>query len=112
MGVEWLEIGVKVRKGVMFTIRGCFRSVRNHPLLVGFPVLEITVQKRSVENLESRWQEVMVLSAGSLVALELEVEGELPDKVSCYQGVFYNYFSIGLHLNISFFRWLYSYLLL
>ncbi|KAL8548536.1 hypothetical protein ACS0TY_007732 [Phlomoides rotata] len=47
-----------------------------------------------------RWQEVMVLSAGSLVALELEVEGELPDKVSCYQGVFYNYFSIGLHLNI------------
>ncbi|KAL8493579.1 hypothetical protein ACS0TY_024671 [Phlomoides rotata] len=35
MGVEWLEIGVKVRKGVMFTIRGCFRSARNHPILVG-----------------------------------------------------------------------------
>nr|XP_027186921.1 diacylglycerol kinase 7-like [Cicer arietinum] len=25
----------------------------------------------------------------------LEVEGELPDKVICYEGVFYNYFSIG-----------------
>lgn len=33
---------------------------------------------------------------------ELEIEGDLPEKVSCYQGVFYNYFSIGLHLYISF----------
>lgn len=35
MGVELLEIGVKVRKGVIFTVRGCFRSVCNHPFLVG-----------------------------------------------------------------------------
>lgn len=35
MGVELLDIGVKVRKGVMFTIRGCFRSARDHPFLVG-----------------------------------------------------------------------------
>ena len=34
-----------------------------------------------------------------LIMQELEVEGELPEKVSCYQGVFYNYFSIGLYLN-------------
>lgn len=26
----------------------------------------------------------------------LEVEGELPEKVTCYEGVFYNYFSIGM----------------
>ncbi|CAL5358593.1 unnamed protein product [Camellia sinensis] len=26
---------------------------------------------------------------------ELKLEGELPEKVSCYEGVFYNYFSIG-----------------
>ncbi|KAI3444241.1 hypothetical protein Pfo_000906 [Paulownia fortunei] len=35
MGFELLEIGVKMRKGVIFTIRGCFRSVCNHPFLVG-----------------------------------------------------------------------------
>lgn len=35
MGVELLEIGVKVRKGVIFTVRGCFRSVCHHPFLVG-----------------------------------------------------------------------------
>lgn len=33
-----------------------------------------------------------------LIMQELEVEGELPEKVSCYQGVFYNYFSIGMYL--------------
>ncbi|KAH6779529.1 hypothetical protein C2S52_010766 [Perilla frutescens var. hirtella] len=35
MGVELLEIGVKVRKGVIFIVGGCFRSVCNHPFLVG-----------------------------------------------------------------------------
>lgn len=30
-----MEIGVKVRKVVVFTIRGCFRSAWNHPFLVG-----------------------------------------------------------------------------
>ncbi|KAL8468849.1 hypothetical protein ACS0TY_031888 [Phlomoides rotata] len=33
---------------------------------------------------------------------ELEVEGELPDKVSCYQGVFYNYFSIGMDAQVAY----------
>ena len=27
---------------------------------------------------------------------DLKVDGPLPEKVSCYQGVFYNYFSIGM----------------
>ncbi|KAG6430948.1 hypothetical protein SASPL_109022 [Salvia splendens] len=35
MGVELLEIGVKVRKGAIFTIRGCFKTVCSHPFLVG-----------------------------------------------------------------------------
>lgn len=26
----------------------------------------------------------------------LEIEGELPEKKTCYEGVFYNYFSIGM----------------
>ncbi|KAL0334168.1 UNVERIFIED_CONTAM: Diacylglycerol kinase [Sesamum angustifolium] len=33
---------------------------------------------------------------------ELEVEGELPDEVSCYQGVFYNYFSIGMDAQVAY----------
>uniref|UniRef100_A0A5B6YKB3 Diacylglycerol kinase n=1 Tax=Davidia involucrata TaxID=16924 RepID=A0A5B6YKB3_DAVIN len=32
----------------------------------------------------------------------LEVEGELPEKVSCYQGVFYNYFSIGMDAQVAY----------
>ncbi|KAL7097365.1 hypothetical protein ACP275_10G140100 [Erythranthe tilingii] len=32
---------------------------------------------------------------------ELEIEGELPEKVSCYQGVFYNYFSIGMDAQVA-----------
>ncbi|XP_073289547.1 uncharacterized protein [Primulina huaijiensis] len=33
--MEFLEIGVKMRKGVFFMIRRCFRSVCDHPFLVG-----------------------------------------------------------------------------
>ncbi|KAL6555207.1 Diacylglycerol kinase 4 [Orobanche gracilis] len=32
---------------------------------------------------------------------ELEVEGELPEKVSQYKGVFYNYFSIGMDAQVA-----------
>ncbi|KAL2534901.1 hypothetical protein Adt_08252 [Abeliophyllum distichum] len=35
MGVGLLEIGVKTRKVLICTIRGCFRSVCSHPFLVG-----------------------------------------------------------------------------
>ncbi|KAI7990990.1 Diacylglycerol kinase 7 [Camellia lanceoleosa] len=33
---------------------------------------------------------------------ELKIEGELPEKVSCYEGVFYNYFSIGMDAQIAY----------
>ncbi|GJY01546.1 diacylglycerol kinase 4-like protein [Tanacetum coccineum] len=33
---------------------------------------------------------------------ELKVDGPLPDKVSCCQGVFYNYFSIGMDAQVSY----------
>ncbi|GJY34728.1 diacylglycerol kinase 4-like protein [Tanacetum coccineum] len=32
---------------------------------------------------------------------ELKVDGPLPDKLSCCQGVFYNYFSIGLRSRVA-----------
>ncbi|KAL0453311.1 UNVERIFIED_CONTAM: hypothetical protein Slati_1309200 [Sesamum latifolium] len=34
MGIELLEIGVKLRKGAIFTVKWCFRSVCSHPFLV------------------------------------------------------------------------------
>ncbi|KAL8460116.1 hypothetical protein ACS0TY_031089 [Phlomoides rotata] len=34
MGVELLNVVIKMRDGVMFTIKGCFRAVCNHPFLV------------------------------------------------------------------------------
>ncbi|KAL3534785.1 hypothetical protein ACH5RR_003246 [Cinchona calisaya] len=35
MGIELLEMVVKMRKIVIFTTRRCYRSLRNHPFLVG-----------------------------------------------------------------------------
>ncbi|XP_041019050.1 diacylglycerol kinase 4-like isoform X1 [Juglans microcarpa x Juglans regia] len=32
----------------------------------------------------------------------LEVEGELPEKVTCYEGVLYNYFSIGMDAKVAY----------
>ncbi|KAJ9162850.1 hypothetical protein P3X46_022592 [Hevea brasiliensis] len=32
----------------------------------------------------------------------LEVEGKLPEKANCYEGVFYNYFSIGMDAQIAY----------
>ncbi|CAL5375115.1 hypothetical protein CsSME_00008483 [Camellia sinensis var. sinensis] len=32
----------------------------------------------------------------------LEIEGELPEKMSCYEGVFYNYFSIGMDAQVAY----------
>ncbi|KAL8206346.1 hypothetical protein R6Q57_009897 [Mikania cordata] len=33
---------------------------------------------------------------------DLEIQGVLPEKVSCYQGVFYNYFSIGMDAQVAY----------
>ncbi|XP_023746876.1 diacylglycerol kinase 4 [Lactuca sativa] len=33
---------------------------------------------------------------------DLDIDGELPEKVSCYQGVFYNYFSIGMDAQVAY----------
>uniref|UniRef100_A0A2K2A3S1 Diacylglycerol kinase accessory domain-containing protein n=1 Tax=Populus trichocarpa TaxID=3694 RepID=A0A2K2A3S1_POPTR len=32
----------------------------------------------------------------------LKIEGELPEKVNCYEGVFYNYFSIGMDARVAY----------
>lgn len=35
------------------------------------------------------------------IVQELDIDGELPKKLSNYQGVYYNYFSIGMMINRS-----------
>ncbi|CAH1426689.1 unnamed protein product [Lactuca virosa] len=44
------------------------------------------------------------LKKTEVVALDqdLDIDGELPEKVSCYQGVFYNYFSIGMDAQVAY----------
>ncbi|XP_022755381.1 diacylglycerol kinase 7-like isoform X2 [Durio zibethinus] len=32
----------------------------------------------------------------------LEIEGDVPDKVKCYEGVFFNYFSIGMDAKVAY----------
>ncbi|WRX32829.1 Diacylglycerol kinase [Theobroma cacao] len=32
----------------------------------------------------------------------LEIDGDVPDKVNCYEGVFYNYFSIGMDAQVAY----------
>ncbi|XVF47759.1 hypothetical protein PTKIN_Ptkin03bG0136400 [Pterospermum kingtungense] len=32
----------------------------------------------------------------------LKIEGDVPDKVNCYEGVFYNYFSIGMDAQVAY----------
>ncbi|KAK4404496.1 Diacylglycerol kinase [Sesamum angolense] len=62
------------------------------------------------------WQVLISMPAGeeletpySLKAIEetpldqeLPVEGDIPEKVDCYQGVFYNYFSIGMDAQVAY----------
>ncbi|THG10109.1 hypothetical protein TEA_021679 [Camellia sinensis var. sinensis] len=38
----------------------------------------------------------------SLELSELKIDGQLPEKVSCYEGVFCNYFSIGMDAQIAY----------
>ncbi|KAK1429916.1 hypothetical protein QVD17_12252 [Tagetes erecta] len=33
---------------------------------------------------------------------DVEIQGELPENVSCYEGVFYNYFSIGMDAQVAY----------
>ncbi|KAK5829691.1 Diacylglycerol kinase gamma [Gossypium arboreum] len=68
-----------------------------------------------VSNLDS-WHVVVQVPGGevadpphSLKAAEecsldktLEIEGDLPDKVNFYEGVFYNYFSIGMDAKVAY----------
>ncbi|XXG58349.1 hypothetical protein AAC387_Pa04g0675 [Persea americana] len=62
------------------------------------------------------WHIVVSMPAGETVQLphslryleespfsqEGDVEGDLPDKVSCFEGVFYNYFSIGMDAQVAY----------
>ncbi|PIA58907.1 hypothetical protein AQUCO_00400038v1 [Aquilegia coerulea] len=38
----------------------------------------------------------------SALEQDLDVEGELPDKLACYEGLFYNYFSMGMDAQVAY----------
>lgn len=87
MGVALLEIGVKVKKGVIFTVRGCLKSVWNHPFLVGMLCFLILLYRTSpfVFHLLVSASPILVCTAvllGTLLSFgqpnipEIEVEEE------------------------------------
>ncbi|KAJ6362188.1 hypothetical protein OIU78_002571 [Salix suchowensis] len=39
---------------------------------------------------------------GAFSNMALTIEGELPEKVNCYEGVFYNYFSVGMDAQVAY----------
>jgi hypothetical protein len=61
-----------------------------------FHSYEISSSKSASLSLLTTIFSLVGLATYSFLCLQgLEVEGELPEKVICYEGVFYNYFSIG-----------------
>lgn len=85
MGVDFVKIGVTVKKGVIFTIRGCFKSVCNHPFLVGMLCFLILLYRSSpfIFHLLVSASPILVCTAvllGTLLSLgqpnipEIEVE--------------------------------------
>ncbi|XP_021908800.1 diacylglycerol kinase 4 isoform X2 [Carica papaya] len=60
-------------------------------LLVSMPSGEVVDAPHSLRSTEE-----CALDQG------LEIEGELPPKTNCYEGVFYNYFSIGMDAQVAY----------
>ncbi|KAJ4709397.1 diacylglycerol kinase [Melia azedarach] len=88
-----------------------------------FPFAWKSAIKRSLQRASSgpicrldSWHAVIQMPSGEVVdpphslkatedcALDqgLQIEGELPEKVNCYEGVFYNYFSIGMDAQVAY----------
>ncbi|THG05026.1 hypothetical protein TEA_014235 [Camellia sinensis var. sinensis] len=87
-----------------------------HSWVTGSVDPDVLVFVDFVEDLLSYWNVLISMPAGKVVdpphALkpveeisldqELKIERELLEKVSCYEGMFYNYFSIGMDARIAY----------
>nr|CAD1827874.1 unnamed protein product [Ananas comosus var. bracteatus] len=88
-----------------------------------FPFAWRSAIKRSLDRVVTgpicrldSWQIEVVMPEGETVELphslshmdcfdfsqDFDIEGELPEKVSCYEGIFYNYFSIGMDAQVAY----------
>ncbi|XP_031281883.1 uncharacterized protein LOC116140374 [Pistacia vera] len=92
MGVDAMKIGVQIRKVMAFSIRSCYRSVCNHPFLVGFMCFLILLYRSSpfIFSLLVSASPVLVCTAmllGALLSLGKpnipEIEKE--EKVSTHE---------------------------
>ncbi|KAG5541480.1 hypothetical protein RHGRI_021338 [Rhododendron griersonianum] len=58
---------------------------------ISMPALEVVDPPHSLKSVE-----------GCSLDLAGEIEGQLPENRSCYEGVFYNYFSIGMDAQVAY----------
>uniref|UniRef100_A0A2C9ULZ8 Diacylglycerol kinase n=1 Tax=Manihot esculenta TaxID=3983 RepID=A0A2C9ULZ8_MANES len=80
-----------VKKSLHRAITGPVCRLDSWHLLVMMPFGEVVDPPYSLKHTED-----CSLDQG------LEVEGPLPERVNCYEGVFYNYFSVGMDAQVAY----------
>ncbi|XP_011012646.1 PREDICTED: diacylglycerol kinase 7-like [Populus euphratica] len=80
-----------VKKSLLKAITGPVCHLDSWHLLVSMPSGKVLDPPHSLKPTEE-----CSLDQG------LTIEGELPEKVNCYEGVFYNYFSIGMDARVAY----------
>eukprot|EP00258_Populus_trichocarpa_P044215 XP_024460234.1 diacylglycerol kinase 7 isoform X3 [Populus trichocarpa] len=80
-----------VKKSLLKAITGPVCHLDSWHLLVSMPSGKVVDPPHSLKPTEE-----CSLDQG------LTIEGELPEKVNCYEGVFYNYFSIGMDARVAY----------
>ncbi|XP_015878124.1 diacylglycerol kinase 7 [Ziziphus jujuba] len=80
-----------IKRSLSRATEGAVGRLDSWHILLSMPTGEIVEPPHSLKHIEE-----CALDEG------LEVEGKLADKVSCYEGVFYNYFSIGMDAQVAY----------
>ncbi|KAL5548975.1 hypothetical protein UlMin_004206 [Ulmus minor] len=80
-----------IKKSLYKATTGPIRRLDSWHILVSMPSGEVVDPPHSLKPTEE-----CDLDEG------LEIEGELPEKKTCYEGVFYNYFSIGMDAQVAY----------
>ncbi|KAJ8750750.1 hypothetical protein K2173_015931 [Erythroxylum novogranatense] len=80
-----------IKRSLMRAISGRVCRLDSWKILVSMPHGEVVNPPYSLKQIESCSLEQV-----------LDVEGELPEKMTCYEGVFYNYFSVGMDAQVAY----------
>ncbi|KAH7545241.1 hypothetical protein FEM48_Zijuj01G0072700 [Ziziphus jujuba var. spinosa] len=84
-----------IKRSLSRATEGAVGRLDSWHILLSMPTGEIVEPPHSLKHIEE-------CALDEVVDLGLEVEGKLADKVSCYEGVFYNYFSIGMDAQVAY----------